>query len=87
MVVNRAVDIGQTVTATLQSPTFFTIADLKEMRLNQMNQGEVGGVQPGSPVSFLVESMGNQSFEGKVRHASDSYCWVRKPRHAARTYS
>jgi len=67
VIVNRAVDIGQTVAATLQSPTFFTIADLKKMQLlTEINEGEVGGVQPGSPVSFVVESMGAEPFQGKV---------------------
>src|SRR4029078_4309492 len=31
-----------------------------------INEGEVGGVQPGSPVSFVVESMGAEPFQGEV---------------------
>jgi HlyD family secretion protein len=67
VVVNRAVDVGQTVAATLQSPTLFTIADVRQMNLlTEVNEGEVGGVQRGSPVAFQVESMGTQTFQGKV---------------------
>jgi HlyD family secretion protein len=67
IVVNRVVDVGQTVAATLQSPTLFTIADVREMNLlTEVNEGEVGGVERGSPVAFQVESMGAQTFHGKV---------------------
>jgi HlyD family secretion protein len=67
VVVNRAVDVGQTVAATLQSPTLFTIADVRRMNLlTEVNEGEVGGVQRGSPVSFQVESTGSQTFHGTV---------------------
>jgi len=67
IVVNRAVDVGQTVAATLQSPTLFTIADVRTMNLlTEVNEGEVGGVQKGSEVTFQVESLGDQTFHGKV---------------------
>ena len=67
IVVNRAVDEGQTVAATLQSPVLLTIADLRKMQLLvEINEGEVGGVQAGSPVSFQVESLGNRTFVANV---------------------
>jgi len=67
IVVNRAVDVGQTVAATLQSPTLFTIADVRTMNLlTEVNEGEIGGVQKGSDVAFQVESLGNETFHGKV---------------------
>ena len=47
IVVNRNVDVGQTIAATLQSPVLFTIADLRSMHLlTEVNEGEVGGCQP-----------------------------------------
>jgi hypothetical protein len=56
-----------TVAATLQSPVLFTIADVRLMHLlTEVNEAEVGSVQPGSDVSFQVESMGPETFHGKV---------------------
>jgi HlyD family secretion protein len=67
IVVKRDVDAGQTVTATLQSPVLFTIADLAKMDLlTEVSEGEVGAVRPGSRVSFRVESLGATTFEGTV---------------------
>jgi multidrug efflux pump subunit AcrA (membrane-fusion protein) len=67
IVVNRNVDVGQTVAATLQSPVLFTIADVRSMHLlTEVNEGEVGGVKQGSDVSFQVESLGTRTFHGKV---------------------
>ena len=67
IVVNRAVDVGQTVAATFQSPTLFTIADVRTMNLlTEVNEGEIGGVRKGSDVAFQVESLGSQTFHGKV---------------------
>jgi len=67
IVVNRAVDVGQTVAATFQSPTLFTIADVRTMNLlTEVNEGEIGGVQKGSDVSFQVESLGAETFHGTV---------------------
>ena len=68
IVVNRAVDVGQTVAATLQSPVLFTIADVRSMNLlTEVNEGEIAGVYAGADVSFQVESLGSQTFHGKVR--------------------
>src|SRR4029079_11875279 len=63
IVVNRAVDVGQTIAATLQSPVLFTIADLRSMHLlTEVNEGEVGGVSRGSTVSFQIDSLGPRTF-------------------------
>jgi RND family efflux transporter MFP subunit len=67
IVVNRNVDIGQTIAATLQSPVLFTIADLRSMYLlTEVNEGEIGGVSRGSKVSFQIESLGPRTFTGTV---------------------
>ena len=67
IVVNRNVDVGQTIAATLQSPVLFTIADLRSMHLlTEVNEGEVGGVSRGSTVSFQIESLGPRTFHGTV---------------------
>ena len=67
IVVNRAVDVGQTVAAAFQSPTLFTIADVRSMNLlTEVNEGEVGGLQKGSDVTFQVESLRTQTFHGTV---------------------
>jgi HlyD family secretion protein len=67
IVVNRNVDVGQTIAATLQSPVLFTIADLRSMNLlAEVNEGEIGGVSRGSKVSFQIESLGPRTFYGTV---------------------
>jgi HlyD family secretion protein len=67
VVVNRAVDVGQTVAASFQSPTLFTIADMREMQLlAEIDQSEVGGLKPGKPATFVIESIPNRTFHGKV---------------------
>ena len=67
IVVNRAVDVGQTLAASFQSPTLFTIADVRTMNLlTEVTEGDIGGVQKGSDVAFQVESVGPETFHGKV---------------------
>jgi RND family efflux transporter MFP subunit len=67
IVVNRNVNVGQTLTVRLESPVLFTIADLRRMKLLvEIDEAEAGGVRPGTPVSFEVESLGPQKFEGRI---------------------
>jgi RND family efflux transporter MFP subunit len=67
VVVARMVDVGQTITATVQSPVLFDIADLRHMQLlAAISEGDVGGLRPGSRASFQVESLGDRRFEGVV---------------------
>lgn len=67
-VVNRAVDMGQTVAASFQTPTLFTIAqDLKKMQLHvSTNEGDVGEVRTGQNVSFRVDAFPGETFKGRV---------------------
>jgi HlyD family secretion protein len=67
-VVSRAVSIGQTVAASLQTPTLFTIAqNLSQMEVD-INVGEpdIGGVKAGDNVDFTVLAYPTQVFHGKV---------------------
>jgi RND family efflux transporter MFP subunit len=67
VVVNRAVETGQTVAASVQSPILFTIADLRQMHLfADIDQAEVSEIRSGTPVTFEVESVGPSTFEGTV---------------------
>ena len=67
VVIGRHVDVGQTITASVHAPILFTIGDLRRMRLfAEIPEGEVGGVQRGSQVSFDIESIGGRAFTGTV---------------------
>jgi HlyD family secretion protein len=67
-VVARDVSVGQTVAASLQTPTLFSIAaNLGKMEVD-INVGEpdIGNVKPGDPVSFSVLAYPNEIFRGTV---------------------
>lgn len=68
IVIERNVDIGQTVAASLQAPTLFTIApDLRAMQVHaNVDEADIGRVVAGQEVSFAVESFPGRSFQGRV---------------------
>jgi HlyD family secretion protein len=68
VVVNRAVDVGQTVAATLQAPTLFTIAqDLTKMQVEtSVDEADIGRIRPDTPVTFTVDAFPGESFTGAV---------------------
>jgi HlyD family secretion protein len=68
IVVARNVDVGQTVAASLQAPTIFTIAqDLTKMQLYAKTQeSDVGRIKVGQPVTFKVDAFPKQTFQGMV---------------------
>ncbi|MDR1258747.1 MAG: efflux RND transporter periplasmic adaptor subunit [Tannerellaceae bacterium] len=68
VVINRAVEEGQTVAAGFSTPTLFTIAnDLKQMRvIADVDEADIGQVEEGQNVSFSVDAYPNDVFEGKV---------------------
>lgn len=68
IVVARSVDVGQTVAASLQAPTLFTIAqDLTKMQVYaKTDESDVGQIKPGQPVTFKVDAFPNQTFQGRV---------------------
>lgn len=67
-VVARNVDVGQTVAASLQAPTIFTIAqDLTEMLVYaKTDESDVGNIKIGRPVTFKVDAFPKDTFEGVV---------------------
>jgi HlyD family secretion protein len=67
-VVNRSIDIGQTVAASLQAPTLFTIAlDLTKMQVYaKTDEGDVGEIRPGHSADFKVDAFPKESFHGTV---------------------
>jgi len=69
IVISRAVDVGQTVAASLQAPTLFTIAaDLRQMQLKaSIDESDLGSVRDGQTVAFRVDAYPNDVFSGRVR--------------------
>ena len=68
VVVSRNVDVGQTVAASLQAPTLFTIAqDLTKMQVDTfVDEADIGRIREGQAVTFTVDSFPNESFPGRV---------------------
>ncbi len=68
VVVSRNVDVGQTVAASLQAPTLFTIAqDLTKMQVDtNVDEADVSRVRVAQRVTFTVDSFPGQSFGGLV---------------------
>ena len=69
VVISRSVDIGQTVAASLQAPTLFTIAeDLKKMQVDtNVAEADVGRLEPGMDAAFTVDAYPSEVFHGRVR--------------------
>jgi HlyD family secretion protein len=69
VVVSREVDIGQTVAASLQTPTLFKIAqDLSKMQIDSSYaEADVGNIRVGQPATFHVDAFPNRSFHGSVK--------------------
>ena len=67
-VVARSVDVGQTVAASLQAPTLFTIAqDLTRMQVDvSTDESDVGSIKVGQPVTFQVDAFPKETFHGTV---------------------
>lgn len=68
VVLSKAVEEGQTVAASFNTPELFTIAqDLTDMRvIADIDEADIGGVQEGQRVSFTVDAFPDDHFEGKV---------------------
>ena len=68
VVINRAVNIGQTVAASFSSPTLFTIAnDLKKMQVQTtVDESDVGRISIGQPATFTVDAYADETFTGTV---------------------
>lgn len=68
VVISRAVDEGQTVAASFNTPTLFTIAnDLTKMQvIANVDEADIGQVKLGQRVSFIVDAFPNDVFQGEV---------------------
>ncbi len=68
VVISRAVDVGQTVAASFQTPTLFTIAqDLTKMQIEvSVDEADISRVALGQSATFSVDAYPEQKFAGKV---------------------
>lgn len=68
VVVSRAVDVGQTVAASFQTPTLFTVAqDLTKMQIEvSVSEADIGKVKVGQMVNYTLDGYPNDNFKGKV---------------------
>ncbi len=68
VIIDRRVNIGQTVVASLNAPSLFLIAkDLKRMQVwVAVNEADIGKIHPGQPVTFTVDAFPGENFRGEV---------------------
>jgi HlyD family secretion protein len=68
VIIDRRVNIGQTVVSSLNAPSLFLIAkDLKRMQVwVSVNEADIGSIHPGEPVTFTVDAHPGQTFHGEV---------------------
>jgi HlyD family secretion protein len=68
VIIDRRVNIGQTVVASLNAPSLFLLAkDLKRLQVwVSVNEADIGRIQPGQPVTFTVDAYPGQVFSGEV---------------------
>src|SRR6185437_8935306 len=68
IVVQRSVDVGQTVAASMQAPTLFIIAaDLTKMQVNaNIDEADIGRIRPNQNVTFRVDAYPGEEFQGMV---------------------
>jgi HlyD family secretion protein len=68
VIIDRRVNIGQTVVASLNAPSLFLIAkDLKRMQVwVAVNEADIGKIRPGQPVTFTADAFPGETFRGEV---------------------
>jgi len=68
VIIDRRVNIGQTVVSSLNAPSLFLIAkDLKRMQIwVSVNEADIGNIHPGQPVRFTVDAYPGEEFHGEV---------------------
>jgi len=68
VIIDRRVNIGQTVVSSLNAPSLFLIAkDLTRMQVwASVNEADIGNIHPGQPVTFTVDAYLGQVFTGEV---------------------
>jgi HlyD family secretion protein len=74
VVISRNVDIGQTVAASFQTPTLFTIAqDLTKMQIDtNVDEADIGNIKVGLDVEFTVDAYPDVTFKGIVSQVRNS---------------
>lgn len=74
VVIDRTIDVGQTVQASFSAPTLFVLAqDLRQMQVTaNVSEADIGGVAPGQTVNFTVDAFPGQSFTGKVNEVRNN---------------
>lgn len=73
-VISRSIDVGQTVAASFQTPTLFTIAqDLTKMQIvANIDEADIGRLRVGQPVTFTVDAYPDLTFRGNVSEIRNS---------------
>jgi HlyD family secretion protein len=68
VIIDRPVDVGQTVAASLQAPTLFTIAqDLRKMQVSTyVDEADIGQIRQAQKARFTVDAYGSRKFIGSV---------------------
>lgn len=68
IVINKKVDVGQTVAAQFQAPELFVIArNLEKMQVKaEVSEADIGRVEAGAPVKFSVDAYPGKQFKGSV---------------------
>jgi HlyD family secretion protein len=68
VIIDRRVNIGQTVVSSLNAPSLFLIAkDLTRMQIwVAVNEADVGKIKPGTPVTFTCDTFPDETFQGVV---------------------
>ena len=68
VIVDRRVNIGQTVVSSLNAPSLFLIAkDLTRIQVwVSVNEADIGKITPGQPVTFTVDAYSGEVFKGEV---------------------
>lgn len=68
VVVSRAVDVGQTVAASFQTPTLFTVAqDLTKMQIEvSVSEADIGKIKVGQAADYTLDGYPNEVFKGRV---------------------
>jgi HlyD family secretion protein len=68
VVISRNVDVGQTIAASLQSPTLFSIAnDLSHMQVNaSIDEADIGNISDQADVTFSVDAYPNDLFRARI---------------------
>lgn len=69
VIIDRQIDVGQTVAASFQTPTLFKIAqDLRKMQIDaNFAEADIGKIRVGQAVTFNVDAFADRSFKGSVR--------------------